>query len=58
MQYLLTAEEYEKLRSEALLARQAPDRAKLQALCTEVANTIPVKEGWYHAYPVDAHRDQ
>ena len=45
MQYLLTQEEYDALR-----ARQQHEIAlstkKLQKLCTEIANTMPVKRSW------------
>lgn len=45
MQYLLTQEEYDALR-----ARQQHEiklsQAKLQKLCTKIADTMPVKWGW------------
>jgi hypothetical protein len=45
MQYVLTQEEYDALR-----ARQEHEiklsRAKLQKLCTKIADTMPVKRDW------------
>jgi hypothetical protein len=45
MQYVLTQEEYDALR-----ARQEHEltlsRAKLQKLCTNIADTMPVKRSW------------
>ena len=45
MQYLLTQEEYDALRAcrehEIKLSR-----AKLQKLCTKIADTMPVKRSW------------
>lgn len=45
MQYILTQEEYDKLRKEQ---RQRIDlqNKKLQALCTKIANEMPVVWGW------------
>ena len=47
MQFLLTAEEYNELRKEANRAKDVPKKKDLQDLCTEAANSILVKDGWY-----------
>lgn len=45
MQYILTQEEYDKLRS---LKKQALElhETKLQVLCTKIANEMPVTRSW------------
>jgi hypothetical protein len=45
MQYILTQEEYDKLRSQQKLAIDL-NKKKLQTLCTKIANEMPVKWGW------------
>ena len=50
MMYILTQEEYDALE---VKKRQANSEATkiLQDLCTRVANSEPVKEGWYAGKP-------
>jgi hypothetical protein len=50
MMYILTQEEYDALE---IKKRQANSEATkiLQDLCTRVANSEPVKEGWYAGKP-------
>jgi hypothetical protein len=45
MQYILTEEEYQALRSKQQ-HDLALSRNKLQILCTKIANEMPVKWGW------------
>jgi hypothetical protein len=45
MQYILTEEEYQALRSKQK-HDLALSRTKLQILCTKIANEMPVKWGW------------
>lgn len=53
MQYLLSEEEYQSLRKQAAAGAKAEGKVvinlstkKLQALCTKIANEMPVKWGW------------
>lgn len=46
MQYILTQEELNALNERARRGEKAPNKKKLQALCTLVADNIPVKGGW------------
>lgn len=48
MQYILTQEEYDKLRSTQKRAIDM-DTKKLQALCTKIANEMPVTRTWNKA---------
>lgn len=48
MQYILTQEEYDQLRSQYRSARLA-DKDGLQKLCTKICNEMPVKWGWPNA---------
>jgi hypothetical protein len=45
MQYILSEEEYEALQSKQTEQLQLNNK-KLQALCTKIANEMPVKWGW------------
>lgn len=45
MQYILTQQEYDELR-ERKQHHIKLERSKLQALCTKIANEMPVKWGW------------
>ena len=45
MQYILTQEEYDKLRA-VQKTSVALEKKKLQALCTKIANEMPVVWGW------------
>lgn len=47
MQYILTEDEMEVFRERAMRGDSAPDKVKLQELCTLVADNVPVKDGWY-----------
>lgn len=46
MKYILSQEEYDELVNQAA-NREKELQSTLQALCTRVANSEPVKEGWY-----------
>ena len=50
MMYVLTQEEFDALQEKK---RQISEDARkvLQDLCTRVANSEPVKEGWYEGKP-------
>jgi hypothetical protein len=45
MQYLLTQEEYDELKAQKRGIR-LENTKKLQALCTKIADTMPVNWGW------------
>lgn len=51
MQYILTQEELSALQSRAdagdAIKRSMPSIKELQALCSLVADHVPVKSGWY-----------
>lgn len=50
MKYILSQEEYDELVNRAA-NREKELEATLQALCTRVADSEPVKEGWYAGKP-------
>jgi hypothetical protein len=50
MQYLLTEEEYNKLKQTQELDLKLK-KDGLQKLCTKIANTMLVDEGWYKGKP-------
>lgn len=45
MQYILSQEEYDELKREALVHLRLSEK-KLQTLCTKIANEMPVNWGW------------
>lgn len=49
MQYILTEEEFTDLQKKASanLNSTMPSKKELQKFCTMIANTVPVKSGWY-----------
>ena len=47
MQYVLNEEEYQKYQALKEQLEELPSVKELQKFCTEVANNMPVKEGWY-----------
>lgn len=51
MQYILTQEELDKFRKEAKHNERMPSIKKLQEFCTMVADTLPVKGGWWDGKP-------
>lgn len=46
MQYLLTSDEYEKLQAKVKEAKKAPNTKDLQEVCTLLADTFILTEGW------------
>lgn len=46
MQYILTEDEYTKLKSLAEKGKKAPSDKDLQMLCTQVADHMPIEWGW------------
>lgn len=50
MKYVLSQEEYDELVNRGAKREKALE-ATLQDLCTRVANSEPVKEGWYAGKP-------
>jgi hypothetical protein len=50
MKYLLTQEEYDALQEKKRKITEDAQKI-LQDLCTRVANSEPVKEGWYAGKP-------
>lgn len=47
MQYLLTQEEMDATRQKVAAINVLPSVEKLQEFCTMVADSMPVKSGWY-----------
>jgi len=47
MQYILSQEEMDANRQKLSDMSRLPSPKKLQEFCTMVANTLPVKGGWY-----------
>lgn len=46
MQFLLTAEEWDKIRQERAANHRMPSKEVLQKFCTHVADTLMVTDGW------------
>jgi len=51
MQYLLTEDEYKGLLKNAMSGAELPKPDELQALCTKIANTMPIKVEWMSDSP-------